>query len=174
MNLALCGTRAALPSLCQAGVSPAKPLSASETHPEPGELSEALCSPSHQYLWKGGSFWKCQGFHGWRVCGLPACLPACLGMPAVCNSHNFPLKSADTSCFFVKPQLLNWHSYLRISKGDFQPFLSLKKTWNIAETLQCPPTHVHWATVDYLLLVSLCFLMFSQYFPSVQVTIFVC
>lgn len=103
-----------------------------------------------------------------------ACLPACLGMPAVCNSHNFPLKSADTSCFFVKPQLLNWHSYLRISKGDFQPFLSLKKTWNIAETLQCPATHVHWATVDYLLLVSLCFLMFSQYFPSVQVTIFVC
>lgn len=38
MNPALCGTWAVLPSLCQAGVPPAKPPSASKTHPEPGEL----------------------------------------------------------------------------------------------------------------------------------------
>lgn len=38
MNPDLCRIQAALPSLCQAGVAPAKAPSASETHPEPGEL----------------------------------------------------------------------------------------------------------------------------------------
>lgn len=89
-------------------------------------------------------------------------------MPAVCNSHSLPLKSADTSCFFVKPQLLNLCRFLRISKVDFQPFFSLKKTENIAETLQCPLTHVDWVSVEYFLLVSLWFLMFPQYFLSMH------
>lgn len=109
-----------------AGVPPATPPSASETHPGPGELfvlrAIRICAEEAALEVSGISQLLCL-------------LPACLGMPAVCNSHNFPLKSADASCLLVKPQLLNLCCFLRISKVDFQPFLALKKTWNIAETL---------------------------------------